>query len=236
VDILSVHIYNHEKSRRLWRDDPRDLLAAAKAAAREQGKPLFVGEFGDPKAYSAGKASFVDRMLDHLLELNVDYAAVWTWQFYQKNLFSVQDKKNNRFSLEPGYTDYLNDRIRQVASGGHPARMKAETPDKTAPRVILVWPLECSTIKGSQQLYAVASDDRGKVDRVEFWHGNVRLGVDAILPYEWRVDSNDWPKGIHEVSARAYDAAGNMAAWATRIVVGDAAAETGCTVSFGTGR
>jgi hypothetical protein len=38
-------------------------------AARRIGKPLFVGEFGDPGAPDAGPGSFTERMLDRIVGL-----------------------------------------------------------------------------------------------------------------------------------------------------------------------
>lgn len=220
VDIISVHLYDHEDNRRFGSGDPVDLLPILRSAADRIGKPLFVGEFGDPDAPSAGESSFTDRMLRKIVELRVPYSAMWVWEFYQRNPYTTFDNKNNTFSLEPGYTDHLIAKLKAANKAlGNPVPAPKGN-DTNAPRLVLTWPIECAILKDMQKIYAVASDDRGKVSRVEFWLDGSKLGADDAPPYEFDLSTNSLAKGDHEIIAKAFDLAGNQSEWKTQVLIG----------------
>lgn len=78
--------------------------------------------------------------------------------------------------------------------------------DKTPPTVSV-------GVSGSApmlQLHATASDDVG-VTRVDFYVDGALVGTDTSLPFESSVDVTPLANGTHQLSARAYDAAGNTA-------------------------
>ena len=182
ADIISVHVYDNEENRRFGSGNPVDLLPILKSAADRIGKPLFVGEFGEPDAPAADENSFTDRMLGKIVELRVPYSAIWVWEFYQRNPYTRIDKRNNTFSLEPGYTDRLIAKLTAANKTlGNPAPAP-KGPDTTAPRLVLTWPIECSKLEDNQKLYAVASDDSGKVSRVEFWLDGSKLAANDAPP------------------------------------------------------
>jgi hypothetical protein len=220
VDIISVHLYDKGARRRFGPTDEVDFLNAIDQAARRIGKPLFVGEFGDPGAPDAGPGSFTERMLDRIVALKVPYSAVWIWQFYQRNPYTVYDNKHNRFSLEPGYTDPLIKKITAANKAlGASVPSKAD-PDKVAPHVVLTWPLECTPVPDGQTLYAVASDNSGAVERVEFWLGDRKIGVDSTPPYEEKLTLGGLAGGEQEIVAKAFDPNGNSAQYKTVVIVG----------------
>ena len=107
IDIVSVHLYSMEDNKRFGSDDPIDLLSVIKRIAEKLGKPLFVGEFGDPAIKVAGPGSYVDRMLDKIAELQIPYSAIWVWEYYQRqpNNATTDEKRPNDFNLEPGSND-----------------------------------------------------------------------------------------------------------------------------------
>jgi len=113
VDIISVHLYEGDDSKRFGSDDPVDLLVALKRAADKLGKPLFVGEFGESDIGTAGPGSFVDRMLDKLAALRVPYSAIWVWEYRQRDL---SRSGADAYSVEPGHTDRVIEHLGRVNS------------------------------------------------------------------------------------------------------------------------
>ena len=157
--------------------------------------------------------------MSKIVELHVPYSAAWVWEFYQGNPYTTYDTKPDSFNLEPGYTDRLIEKLKQANSelgNPVPAPMGADT---TVPRVVLTWPIECTQLKVNQKIYAVASDDRGKVSHVEFWLDSSKLKADDAPPYEFVLRSNDLAKGEHGIVARAFDLAGNQSEWKTTVLV-----------------
>ncbi|MDD5037575.1 MAG: cellulase family glycosylhydrolase [Methylococcaceae bacterium] len=83
MDLISVHCYNDTPTK-LQRKDNWERLDAAVAAARNLGKPLFVGEFQYPSEYgpdSPQARRAMDEFLAKLDRLQVPLAAVWVFDF-----------------------------------------------------------------------------------------------------------------------------------------------------------
>jgi glucose/arabinose dehydrogenase len=98
-------------------------------------------------------------------------------------------------------------------------------PDTTAPTIALTAPAAGSWVRGSVAILATAGDDTG-VSGVEFFVDGVALGAaDTTLPY-----SSSWNtgalSGAHVLTARATDAAGNVALSAPVTVTVDNAPPT----------
>jgi hypothetical protein len=220
ADIISVHLYGTDDNRRFGSNNAVDSLAAVKTAADQIGKPVFVGEFGDPKAFSVSSGSFTDRLLSKLVELRIPYSAMWAWEFYQKNTYTTYDSEPDSFNLEPGYTDRIIEKLKQANIELGNSVASSNGIDTTVPRVVLTWPLECTQISEQQKIYAVASDDSGKVNRVEFWLDGSKLGTVASPPYMLNISANKFPQGEHEIVASAFDLVGNHSEWKTIALVG----------------
>lgn len=219
VDIVSVHLYDMEANRRFGATDATVLLDLVKKAADRAGKPLYMGEFGGPDPVSAVPGSFTDKILDKLVAQRVPYSSVWIWEFYQRAPYSTRNTKDDAFSLEPGVTDGLIKKleISNEKLGIHPPVVPEI--DKTPPQVVLTWPLECALVGNSQQVCAVASDNSGKLARVEFWLGGKRSSTVINYPYCFTLDVDDLTAGEVPLVARAVDAAGNTAEFATTLVI-----------------
>lgn len=229
VDIISIHLYSGKNNWRFGSTDAVGLLVEAKRVADEVGKPLFVGEFGDPNPGDADERSHAVRMMNKIAELRIPYSAVWVWELYQKNTYATHDSKPSAHSLEPGYTDYLIGRLRDV--NGAPTQTKAK--DTQPPRVVLTWPLECSMVKKGQSIHAVASDDSGAVEKVEFLVDGEVMAVDVSLPYQADFLPKNFKAGIRRLTARAYDFAGNVAEFSSNVIAGNSAGDAGrCTVNL----
>ena len=228
ADVISVHLYGTDDNKRFGSDDAAALLTEVKKAADHIGKPLFVGEIGDDHALTAGANSFSARMLRNIVELRVPYSAVWVWEFYQSKPYATYDSAADDFSLEPGYTDQMIEKLKQAnidLGNPAPATKGAAT---TPPNVVLTWPLECAQLQPKQELYAVASDERVKLNRVAFWLDGKKLGQVTSPPYKFELDIADLPKGEHEIVARAVDTAENGSEWKTKVVIGQPVAGSFC--------
>ncbi|WP_163868092.1 Ig-like domain-containing protein [Myxococcus eversor] len=81
--------------------------------------------------------------------------------------------------------------------------------DTTAPGVWMLTPAKGAQVEGSVNLSATAADVVG-VNRVEFYDGATLVGLDAVAPYAVTWDASAAGSGAHTLTARAYDAAGNL--------------------------
>lgn len=101
----------------------------------------------------------------------------------------------------------------QACQGGSPP-----PPDTTPPSVSLSAPADGATVSGQITLSASASDNVG-VDRVEFRIDGSLLASDSSAPYSSNWDSSTVSDGSHQISAEAFDAAGNSASDVINVTV-----------------
>ncbi|MHB8998847.1 MAG: Ig-like domain-containing protein [Thermoanaerobaculia bacterium] len=100
--------------------------------------------------------------------------------------------------------------------------------DTTAPSVALTSPANGATVSGSVLVAATASDDTG-VARVEFRVDGSLQATRTAAPYEWTWNSTGVANGAHNVSATAFDAAGNSAASSVSVTVSNGSGGGGGT-------
>jgi Bacterial Ig domain/Bacterial Ig-like domain len=86
------------------------------------------------------------------------------------------------------------------------------------PSVDLTAPAVGSIVSGRFRIVADAEDDHS-IDHVEFWVGQTRIDRDDQEPYSDRADASRWSTGIHTISVRAFDGAGQSASSAETIRV-----------------
>lgn len=87
----------------------------------------------------------------------------------------------------------------------------ASTPDTMAPSVTLTSPTANTRLAGAVALSADATDDVGVV-KVEFYaDGALKLGEATSAPWTASADASALSDGMHVLTARAFDAAGNSA-------------------------
>jgi hypothetical protein len=90
--------------------------------------------------------------------------------------------------------------------------------DRTLPSVTLTSPANGATVSGTITVAANASDNVG-VAKVEFYRdGSTLIGTDTSAAYSWSFNTATLVNGSHSFSAKAYDAAGNIAASAVSTV------------------
>jgi hypothetical protein len=104
LDTLCVHIYANEsvqKDMAAWAVDRTDWLDTVKTIARENGRPLFVGEFGLPADFKGGDACVAfTELLTQMEKAGVDLAAFWVFDLpSQGDSWSVEFKNSRRFML-----------------------------------------------------------------------------------------------------------------------------------------
>ena len=81
--------------------------------------------------------------------------------------------------------------------------------DTTAPTVSLTAPGNNATVSGTVPLTASASDNVG-VTKVEFYQDGALLSAGNVAPYSYNWNTTAVANGSHALSAKAYDAAGNV--------------------------
>ena len=81
--------------------------------------------------------------------------------------------------------------------------------DTAAPAVSLTAPGNGATLSGTVAVTASASDNVG-VSRVEFYQDGALLSAGNVSPYSYSWNTSTVANGSHTLSAKAYDAAGNV--------------------------
>ncbi|RJS20689.1 serine protease [Corallococcus sp. H22C18031201] len=81
--------------------------------------------------------------------------------------------------------------------------------DTTAPTTSLTAPAAGAVLSGTSTVSATASDNVG-VSRVEFYAGTTLLGTDSTAPYAVDWNTASVANGAYVLTAKAYDAAGNV--------------------------
>lgn len=83
-------------------------------------------------------------------------------------------------------------------------------PDTTAPTVSVNSPTANQTVSGTIAVNATATDNTG-VTKVEFYRGTTLIDTDTTAnPYEVPLDTTSLSNGTYTITAKAFDAAGNI--------------------------
>jgi hypothetical protein len=209
--IISIHVYpDRQKSL----SDPAQqrqnkMMADAASVARTTGKPLFVGEFGDGGVTEDNVTPFVRRVTDSLIENKVQYAAFWEWEYSAKSLdqdFGTEPE-NIDPSTRPSYVGLLR---RLVPSEKIPT-------SAPKPRVVMTWPLPCTTVNLPIVLSAVASVATGPVDYVEFFLDGISIGAKSRPPYRVSFDPLQAGTRTAIIEARAVSHDGVVSSYASPV-------------------
>lgn len=84
------------------------------------------------------------------------------------------------------------------------------TVDSQAPRVSLTAPAHGTTVSGAVTIEATLTDDQGE-GRADFYHDGLLLGADNTPPYQLGWAASQEAEGVHTLTVKATDAAGNTA-------------------------
>jgi chitinase len=98
--------------------------------------------------------------------------------------------------------------------------------DVTAPSVSFASPGEGATVNGVVTISATASDNTG-VSKVEYYQNGVLIAAGNLPPYSYSWDTKSLANGNYTLTAKAYDAAGNVGTSAVVVsVLNDSIAPT----------
>ncbi len=111
----------------------------------------------------------------------------------------VADKSDNTYVIGSQY---------RVGQGYDIWVRKYNNVDITSPTVSITSPADGSSVSGITNIAATASDNIG-VTKVEFYVDGFLKGSDLSFPYTYAWNTRALSNGLHNVSAKAYDAAGN---------------------------
>ncbi len=103
----------------------------------------------------------------------------------------------------------LTTRAYDVAGNVTVSTSRAVTVDNAAPTVAITSPANGASVFLSTNVQASAGDNRG-VTQVVFYDGATVIGTDTTAPYSVGWNLLSVPKGWHTLTAKAYDAAGNI--------------------------
>lgn len=118
------------------------------------------------------------------------------------------DTSSTCTSFEWKFGAYLRQQLQQAYPNGIPSN--PGTGDATAPQVSLTTSSSNATVGQTVTLNATASDNTG-VTKVEFYQGSTKLGEDTTSPYSYTWNTAGLSAGTYTLTAKAYDAAGNVA-------------------------
>lgn len=212
-DIISIHVYPADETRPSGRA-PRasfDPIRQAAVAARAAGKPLFIGEFGDP----AGATLFMKHVMDSIAREGIDFASIWVWEFYQTSTYQTRNTPATRLNVEPGYTDDIIQLLMNAARrrGADTAPTRATK----APRVVLTWPLPCADVAGPTELAAVASDGARPIKEIEFLIDGKLVARGSTPPYTALFNPAGMGSRTAEIEARATGSSGAIASFRSTV-------------------
>ena len=106
-------------------------------------------------------------------------------------------------------TQYLITSVDYQGNESGAAPINSQVADTTAPAVSLSSPIGNTTVSGTVSVSANASDNVG-VTRVEFYVNGALQGADTASPYTFTWNTSLLTNGAYTLSAKAYDAAGNV--------------------------
>ena len=104
--------------------------------------------------------------------------------------------------------------------------------DTTAPTVAITSPANGSTISGAITIAASGTDSGSGMSRVEFRVDGALLFTDTAAPYSTTWDPSSSPAGLHTITARAYDLAGNASTSSISVSIAAAAPPPPATGTF----
>jgi len=157
----------------------------------------------------------------------------------QFRLVNLTDPENSRLvrKILEGHNSFTPALATQVQNGiqawADSMGVVAPVPDTTAPTVAITAPSNGATVSGTVNVSVVANDDVG-VFAVQLLVDNVTVGSeDTTAPYSFSLNTVSLTNGVHAITARARDAAGNTTTSAVvNITVSNAAPDlTAPTVS-----
>ncbi len=138
----------------------------------------------------------------------------------------VKDNAGNQYAANANM-----DSVTVIGAGG----VATSTPpsDITPPTASISSPLANATLSGSASAISVSASDNIGVTKVELYVDGSLAGTDTSAPYAFSLNTTVYSNGSHTLSAKAYDAAGNIGtAPSVAVTISNASGSTS-TPAFG---
>lgn len=100
-----------------------------------------------------------------------------------------------------------------------PAPAPTPVPDTTAPVVSITTPVTGTVLTRGTVNVSVAASDNVGVARVKLFIGGKLLGTDRTAPYDFSFSTKGLARGTYTLTAKAFDAAGNMSQTQVQVTV-----------------
>ncbi len=149
-------------------------------------------------------------------------ANTWTWVDYQSGSATKTNLTlsagNHTFKMIGREPDVSLDLVILTATTCEPTDVGTNCSNRSHPLVSLTKPANNTTISGTVELAADASDDIA-VTKVEFKVGGTLVNTDITDPYSYNWNSTSVSDGSYGISATAHDAAQNNTTSAVTVTV-----------------
>jgi len=90
--------------------------------------------------------------------------------------------------------------------------------EQSPPTVAIISPVNNSTVSDTVSV-SVSADDNVGVTKIEYYVNNVLLGADISAPYSFSWNTSSAAPGVYILTAKAYDAAGNVSQSSSSVAV-----------------
>lgn len=100
-----------------------------------------------------------------------------------------------------------------------PAPAPTPVPDTTAPVVSITTPVTGTVLTRGTVNVSVAASDNVGIARVKLFIGGKLLGTDRTAPYDFSFSTKGLARGTYTLTAKAFDAAGNMSQTQVQVTV-----------------
>jgi hypothetical protein len=133
-------------------------------------------------------------------DLNIPFGAPWILSFYQHAVDKVAE-----YTIDPALTPKTFQALQKSFRETHGMPDPTDLP----PQLIIVKPATNTRVSGTLVVHAHASDEKGRVSKVELFVNGRKVGSDITAPpYAFSVSETEFSIGSNTVSLRATDASG----------------------------
>lgn len=218
-DFFDIHVYNDEDGKSLQRfgfdsGNPygTDLIKYVGEVAAKAGKKTFMSEFGDIYNEGLTERKLTKNLISDMTALNISSLMIWGYQFFQFTTYDFQANNNTGgvYDFEPGRHQALFELMRdRNLFHGHPVKnFSSNIVDTLNPQTLISYPYNGQNVALDTLINVLASDNSGKIQRVE-------LSLDGKLfqtlhkqPFKTRLFSAKPLSGKRVIKATAFDFAG----------------------------
>ena len=197
-------MYNTPTWTSSWQSFEEVFRYSYDVAAANTNKPIVISETASTEvggnAQNGGKAKWISDAFS-VLPTRFPRVTMLTW-------FDINKE-----------TDW---RINSSQTSLNAFKAAVQPPDQTAPAVSIDSPVSGAALNGTAQA-AVTASDNVAVAKVELYLGESLVGTGTTAPYNFSFNTRNLADGAYNLTAKAYDAAGNVSAVSTPVSVNNSA-------------